>query len=54
MAATKLLTKAIATKVPALYAQDGKGMEAIAYVKFFTPAQARMHMLEELSLQQHI
>jgi hypothetical protein len=37
MANTKLLTKAIATKVPALYAQDGKGMEATAYAKFFTP-----------------
>jgi hypothetical protein len=37
MAATKLLTKAIATKVPALYAQDGMGMAAIAYAKFFTP-----------------
>jgi hypothetical protein len=37
MAATKLLTKAIAAKVPALYSQDGKGMEATAYAKFFTP-----------------
>ena len=37
MAATKLLTKAIASKVPALYSQDGKGMAAIAYTKFFTP-----------------
>lgn len=37
MATSKLLTKALASKVPALYAQDGKGMEAIAYAKFFTP-----------------
>jgi hypothetical protein len=37
MANVKLLTKAIASKVPALYSQDGKGMEAIAYAKFFTP-----------------
>lgn len=33
----KLLTKAIAAKIPALYAQDGKGMEATAYLKLFTP-----------------
>jgi hypothetical protein len=33
----KLLTKAIAKQIPALYAQDGKGMEATAYAKFFTP-----------------
>lgn len=37
MANHKLITKAIAAKVPALYAQDGKGMEATAYAKFFTP-----------------
>lgn len=33
----KLLTKALAKKIPALYAQDGKGQDAIAYAKFFTP-----------------
>ncbi len=33
----KLITKALAKKTPALYAQDGKGQEAIAYVKLFTP-----------------
>jgi|GEM_PF-515431 len=33
----KLLTKAIEKKLPPLYAQDGKGDEAIAYAKFFTP-----------------
>ena len=33
----KLLTKATAKKIPALYEQDGKGLEATAYVKFFTP-----------------
>lgn len=32
-----LLTKAILKKVPALRAQDGKGMNAIAYAKFFNP-----------------
>ena len=31
----QLLTKAIRAKLPRLYAQDGKGMEAVAYVKFF-------------------
>jgi hypothetical protein len=33
----KLITKAIAAKLPPLYAQDGKGMEATAYLKLFTP-----------------
>jgi hypothetical protein len=33
----KLLTKEIEKKLPALYSQDGKGKDAIAYVKFFTP-----------------
>jgi hypothetical protein len=33
----KLITKALAKKVPALYAQDGKGTEATAYIKLFTP-----------------
>jgi len=33
----KLMTKEIEKKIPALYAQDGKGKDAIAYAKFFTP-----------------
>jgi hypothetical protein len=33
----KLLTKADAAKLPALYSQDGKGDEAVAIVKFFSP-----------------
>jgi hypothetical protein len=33
----KLLTKELQKKLPPLYAQDGKGKEAIAYVKFFDP-----------------
>ena len=32
-----LLTKENRAALPALYAQDGKGDNAIAYVKFFTP-----------------
>lgn len=36
----KLLTKEILNKVPKLYAQDGKGMEAVAYAKFFDPCSA--------------
>ena len=31
----QLITKAIEKKLPALYAQDGKGMEATVHVKFF-------------------
>ncbi len=34
----KLLTKEILNKIPKLYAQDGKGDDAIVYVKFFHPA----------------
>jgi len=33
----KLMTKAILKKIPPLYAQEKKGMDAIAYVKFFDP-----------------
>jgi len=33
----KLLTQEIRDKLPPLYAQDGKGGQTIAYVKFFTP-----------------
>lgn len=31
----KLLTKEIQKKLPALYATDGQGKEAVAHVKFF-------------------
>ena len=34
----KLLTKEILDKIPALYEQDGKGNDALIYVKFFTPS----------------
>ena len=33
----KLLTQELRSQLPALYAQDGKGGQAIVYVKFFTP-----------------
>ena len=33
----KLLTQEILKKLPKLYAQEKKGDNAIAYVKFFTP-----------------
>ena len=33
----KLLTKELEKKLPALYAQDGKGKDAVAYAKFFHP-----------------
>ena len=33
----KLITKELEKKLPSLYAQDGKGDEAIAYAKFFDP-----------------
>jgi hypothetical protein len=33
----KLMTQEIFDRIPALYSQDGKGMDAVAHVKFFTP-----------------
>jgi hypothetical protein len=33
----KLLTKKISSKIPNLYEQEGKGENAVAYVKFFLP-----------------
>ena len=33
----KLLTKAILHKLPRLYSQEEKGLDAMAWVKFFTP-----------------
>lgn len=33
----KLLTKEILEKLPKLYTQEEKGLEAVAIVKFFTP-----------------
>ncbi len=33
----KLLTQEILKKLPALYSQEGKGLEAKVQVKFFTP-----------------
>jgi len=33
----RLMTKAIESQLPALYTNDGKGLDAIAVVKFFTP-----------------
>jgi len=36
----KLLTQELRKKIPALYAQDGKGCKAIAYTKFFCPSSS--------------
>lgn len=33
----KLINDEIIKKLPKLYEQDGKGFNAIAYIKFFTP-----------------
>jgi len=33
----KLITKEIGSKIPNLYEQEGKGEEAVVYVKFFLP-----------------
>ena len=43
----KLLTKEIREILPPLYAQDGKGGKAVAYVKYFSPsAQWTWYALE--------
>ena len=31
----ELLPKSLADKIPALYEQDGKGIQSVAYVKLF-------------------
>ena len=33
----KLMNREIKTKIPKLYEQDNKGLNAIVFVKFFTP-----------------
>ena len=33
----KMMTKEIIAKMPDLYSQDGKGYDAVAVVKFFSP-----------------
>lgn len=43
----KLLTKEILKKTPPLYAQDGKGEDAIAYAKFFDPCGAGTWYMSE-------
>jgi hypothetical protein len=47
-----LLTQEILSKVPALYAQDGKGMDALVYAHFFTPDSSWDWYLTELSGQE--
>ena len=47
MARQKMLTEAILKKVPALYSQDGKGMDAIAYAKFFNPCGSQSWFMSE-------
>ncbi len=45
---TKLLPKEEAEKIPKLYAQEKKGEEAIAYVKFFDPCSSWTWFATEL------
>jgi hypothetical protein len=42
-----LLTKELRRRLPPLYAQDGKGGQAVAYVKFFTPDSGWTWYVEE-------
>jgi len=43
----KLLTQEIRKKLPPLYAQDGKGGKAVAYLKLFTPDSSFSWFLTE-------
>ena len=44
----KLMTKEIEKKIPDLYEQDGKGMEAIVYLKLFNPVGSQTWYVTEL------
>jgi hypothetical protein len=48
MARQLFLTKQDLKALPPLYAQDGKGEDAIAYVKFFNPCGAGTWYISEL------
>jgi len=50
----KLLTKEIEKKIPALYAQENKGEEAIVHVKFFNPCGAATWFLTEYDPEQRM
>ena len=43
-----LMTATVAKKIPAIRAQDGKGEDAIVYVKFFTPFSSWTWFITEL------
>ncbi len=47
----KLMTQEVRKKLPALYAQDGKGGEAVVHVKFFTPDSSWTWYITEGSQQ---
>jgi len=50
----KLMTKEIEKKIPALYAQDGKGMEATVHVKFFFPIGCATWLATEYDPEQRL
>ena len=43
----KLMTQEIASKLPRLYSQDGKGMDAEVIVKYFNPRGAGTWLITE-------
>jgi hypothetical protein len=44
----KLMTNDLARSIPALYSQDGLGLDAIARVKFFCPSSSWTWYVSEL------
>ena len=47
----KLLTKALRNKIPPLYAQEEKGLEAIVYLKLFNPCGGETWYITEASAE---
>jgi len=50
----KLITKALEQKIPKLYSTEGQGMEAVAYIKLFSPDSSWTWYLTEYSAEDHL
>jgi hypothetical protein len=50
----KLLTQELINKIPPLYGQDGKGSNALAFVKLFTPDSTWSWYITELDPEESL
>jgi len=50
----KLLTKTIEKTLPAPYAQDGKGEDAVVHIKFFSPVGAATWFITEYDPEERV